>query len=114
MNDPGNLGSAFAAMPTREDFERGFVDATVEVSGEKLIVRLSTLAPDMAKKVLLRYLATENPRDLIRPIVAPEFAKDDFLDALSSDDLRTLGNKAATLLAGPDYMKSLLKEQGIL
>jgi len=102
--------NAIESLPTQADFERGYFDTEVEtMEGTKHTVRLGTIAPQLGEKLLRRYLATEDPRDLIRPMVAAEFASDMFLASLGKAELAKLVNRAAAMLIGPDQLRAILK-----
>jgi len=93
---------------TEADMQRGFKDVAVRLrDGTERTVRLSVIAPRLRPPVLARYIATEDARTLIRPMLAPDCARDDFLDSLTAPSLAKLANVAIGLFVGPENLRQM-------
>jgi len=112
MNLTAFLEDAIENLGTEQDAERGFRDVSIRTSdGKTHTVRLSAIAPRFKERVQLRYMASEDPKDIVRAMLDPKFAKDDFLNSIIALDLVKLSNAAAGLLMGPEMLKQLLRQR---
>jgi hypothetical protein len=98
---------------SEEDFKRGVKDVPIRtIAGAEVIVRLTMISRHLIEPVLRRYMATEDGRTLVRPMLAPEFARDDFLDTIPPCEVAKLANTAIGLCFGPNGLEHLVN-QGI-
>lgn len=104
---------AFRAMGlTQEDVAQGWKDVAVQtVTGSKHVVRVTALAPSLREGLIHRYTATDDARVLVRPMVEPQYATDNFLDSLAPGSLAHLANVAIGLFVGQDMLQKMIESQ---
>jgi hypothetical protein len=97
-------------LPTGADAARGYFDVKVQDKmGAEHVVRLSLIAPSLRRQIVARFFETEDPKDAIRALVEPKFARDEFLDLLKPDCLGWLAIAGLALLLGPDALDAELR-----
>ncbi len=104
------LGSLVVDV-TREDVLRGWKEILVCTRDrQKHLVRVNALPERLKMPVLLRYLASEDAVDVLRPCLAKEFASDEFLNNLPVVCLARLQNTALALCLGPEHFKAMAEK----
>lgn len=100
---------------TAEEFRQGYADISVtRFDGTNQIIRLS--APDNSDRrtwIVTRYAATDDMRSVILPMMAPEFATNEFLNSISPDAVIRLAMRAFALLLGPENLRQLAGTMGL-
>ena len=114
MSDPirSAVNAALDAVVSAEDMQAGFKDVKVlTMAGQEHTVRVGRLAANLGLKILRKYASSEDPRDLIRPFLAKEFATDAFLDRLTPGSLAQLSNVVVGLAVGPETLRKMLSSR---
>lgn len=106
------VSEGLKAFVSHEDINNGFREALVRDStGRDHLVRITSINADLAREVVMRYIATGNPHDMIRPFVSVEQGTDTFLNALTPASLILLANISLGLVIGPEGLSELILEQ---
>jgi hypothetical protein len=100
---------ADTARQLEADVNRGYKDLVCRTkSGEEHVVRLVPPPKSFRVRICQRYEASNDLRDLIRPMVERRFSTDEFLNSLLPADMGKLGTAAGALLLGPELLKQVL------
>lgn len=103
------FGVAIEEWANEADIALGFKEVSVRLrTGCDRRVRVNRIAPRLYRRVLDRYVASEDQRDLIRPMLAKEFSDDAFLDSIRPGDLARLSNTVIVLHSSPNELNALV------
>ena len=102
MTIAGLIQEAHAALPTKEDFARGYKDMAVETaSGDNLAIRVTRPPEGVRAELMQRALASGDPDVFVLPTLDAAFASPDFLLTLTPKARMFLAQSAAFICCGP-------------
>jgi hypothetical protein len=108
------VAKAARELVSQADFEAGWKDVVVsDKAGMQHTVRLTIVMRGLRSEILRKYAATSDPRVVIRPFVATEFGRTEFLDSLITPSVWELANVACCLLLGADAAQRVLQGKPI-